>query len=196
MPVEEYKITVLGDGAVGKTALTIQFCSNHFVEYYDPTIESSYRRQIQVDDSVCMLEILDTAGQQEYTALLSQWITYGDAFLLLYSITDHQSFERVAWIKEKILQAKDINDVDSADCPPLILIGNKADLAEKRQVSQEEGRDLAQRIRAEFFETSALTRQNVEEAFFAAVRKIRVLRLPKETEKIQKKPKKGGCVLL
>jgi small GTP-binding protein len=57
-----YKICVLGDGGVGKTALTIQLCSNHFVEEYDPTIEDSYRKQVVIDDESCLLEILDTAG--------------------------------------------------------------------------------------------------------------------------------------
>jgi GTPase KRas protein len=56
---------VLGDGGVGKTALTIQLCSNHFVEEYDPTIEDSYRKQVVIDDEASLLEILDTAGQEE-----------------------------------------------------------------------------------------------------------------------------------
>ncbi|CAO3647980.1 unnamed protein product [Mucor hiemalis] len=67
-----FKIVVLGDGGVGKTALTIQLCLNHFVEVnntYDPTIEDSYRKQVVIDDYPCVLEVLDTAGQEEYTAL-------------------------------------------------------------------------------------------------------------------------------
>lgn len=53
-----YKIVVLGDGGVGKTALTIQLCLNHFVETYDPTIEDSYRKQVVIDDQACIMEIL------------------------------------------------------------------------------------------------------------------------------------------
>ncbi|KAJ2794179.1 RAS2 protein, partial [Coemansia guatemalensis] len=56
------------------TALTIQLCLNHFVETYDPTIEDSYRKQVVIDDQPCVLEVLDTAGQEEYTALRDQWI--------------------------------------------------------------------------------------------------------------------------
>ena len=64
-----YKICVLGDGGVGKTALTIQLCSNHFVEEYDPTIEDSYRKQVVIDDESCLLEILDTAGPENFRDL-------------------------------------------------------------------------------------------------------------------------------
>ena len=60
----EYKFVVLGSGGVGKSALTIQFIQGNFVEKYDPTIEDSYRKQIEVDGKACMLDILDTAGQE------------------------------------------------------------------------------------------------------------------------------------
>ena len=72
-----YKICVLGDGGVGKTALTIQLCSNHFVEEYDPTIEDSYRKQVAVDGVACLLDIMDTAGQEEYSALRDQVTSFG-----------------------------------------------------------------------------------------------------------------------
>lgn len=66
------KLVVLGDGGVGKTALTIQLCLNHFIEAYDPTIEDSYRKHAVIDDQPVLIEILDTAGQEEYTALRDQ----------------------------------------------------------------------------------------------------------------------------
>ncbi|KAJ9473835.1 putative 60S ribosomal protein L19-A (putative) [Pseudozyma hubeiensis] len=69
-----YKLVMLGDGGVGKTALVIQLCLSHFVETYDPTIDDSYRKQTVIDDQPCVLEVLDTAGQEEYTALRYQWI--------------------------------------------------------------------------------------------------------------------------
>jgi len=87
-----YNLVVLGDGAVGKTALTIQLCSHHFVEQFDPTIESSYRRQVEVDGTVALLDILDTAGQEEFTALRSQWIRAGEGYLIVYDITSEKSF--------------------------------------------------------------------------------------------------------
>jgi len=62
----EYKIVVVGSGGVGKSALTVQLVQNHFIDDYDPTIEDSYRRQVAIDGDICLLDILDTAGQEEY----------------------------------------------------------------------------------------------------------------------------------
>ena len=61
-----HKVVVLGDGGVGKSCITIQFTQNQFVKEYDPTIENSYRKQVTIDDNSIMLDILDTAGQEEY----------------------------------------------------------------------------------------------------------------------------------
>lgn len=68
----EYKLIVVGGGGVGKSALTIQLIQNHFVDEYDPTIEDSYRKQVTIDEETCLLDILDTAGQEEYSAMRDQ----------------------------------------------------------------------------------------------------------------------------
>lgn len=68
--MREYKIVVLGSGGVGKSALTVQFVQGIFVEKYDPTIEDSYRKQVEVDGQQCMLEILDTAGTVSFSTPL------------------------------------------------------------------------------------------------------------------------------
>ncbi|KAJ3128881.1 Ras GTPase [Nowakowskiella sp. JEL0407] len=67
--LREYKLVVVGGGGVGKSALTIQFIQSQFVDEYDPTIEDSYRKQCAVDDEVALLDVLDTAGQEEYSAM-------------------------------------------------------------------------------------------------------------------------------
>ncbi|WVQ75887.1 hypothetical protein IAR50_005521 [Cryptococcus sp. DSM 104548] len=102
-----FKITVLGDGGVGKTAITVQFTMSSFVETYDPTIEDCYRKQWVVDEQACLLEVLDTAGQEEYTALRDQWIRDGEGFLIVYSITSRSTFERIERIVERVLRVKD-----------------------------------------------------------------------------------------
>merc|ERR1711991_711156 len=78
---KEYKVCILGDGGVGKSALTIQFVQNHFIEEYDPTIEDSYRKQVTIDHETCLLDILDTAGQEEYSAMRDQYMRTGEGFL-------------------------------------------------------------------------------------------------------------------
>jgi GTPase KRas len=156
---------VLGDGGVGKTALTIQLCLNHFVETYDPTIEDSYRKQTVIDDQPCMLEVLDTAGQEEYTALRDQWIREGEGFLLVYSIADRATFERVERFREQISRVKDTEP----QSVPIMLVGNKCDKVNAREVSRDEGQALAQRLGCRFVESSAKTCVNVEKAYYTVV---------------------------
>lgn len=159
--------------------------SSHFVEYYDPTIESSYQRQVVVDDHACILDILDTAGQDDYSALRSQWIRSGEGYIIMYSITDKSTFAEVSNLRSQILM---VRDVPEADAPPMVLVGNKADLEEKREVPQKEGKQLADQWNCAFFEASAKTKTNVEESFFCLVRRIR------EAEGFEKfsKDGKGG----
>ncbi|KAI9601484.1 hypothetical protein H4Q26_001304 [Puccinia striiformis f. sp. tritici PST-130] len=96
-----FKIVLLGDGGVGKTTLIIQLCLNKFMDGYDPTIEDSYRKHLIIDEQPCILEILDTAGQEEYTALRDQWIREGEGFVLVYSITARSTFERIERFRSK-----------------------------------------------------------------------------------------------
>ncbi|KAI9027134.1 small GTPase superfamily [Phycomyces nitens] len=165
-----YKLVVLGDGGVGKTALTIQLCLNHFVETYDPTIEDSYRKQVVIEDQPCVLEVLDTAGQEEYTALRDQWIRDGEGFLLVYSITSHSTFDRVERFRDQIFRVKDVDNV------PLMLVGNKCDKVTEREVTREEGYAMSKRLACEFIETSAKTCVNVERSFYQVVKIIRAQR--------------------
>jgi len=174
-----YKICCLGDGGVGKTALTIQLCSNHFVEEYDPTIEDSYRKQVVIDGQSCLLEILDTAGQEEFTALRDQWIRDCEGFVIIYSIISRISFEQVSVFKEQVMRVKD------AEKLPIMLVGNKCDLEDRREVETHEGEHLAKVIGCQFKEASAKTRENVEESFYDLVREIR--KIPGDNDKLLKK---------
>ncbi|WVQ98189.1 hypothetical protein IAU59_005311 [Kwoniella sp. CBS 9459] len=199
-----FKITVLGDGGVGKTALTVQFTMSSFVETYDPTIEDCYRKQWVVDDQPCLLEVLDTAGQEEYTALRDQWIRDGEGFLVVYSITSRPTFERVERIVERVLRVKDESHLSpySHHYPsqhpygvggggngpisptggrpggggrtPIVVVGNKKDMYHSREVSTDEGASLARALNCDFYETSAKTNSNVEAAFKSLVRQIKV----------------------
>merc|ERR1711916_68155 len=85
--MREYKLVVLGSGGVGKSALTVQFVQNIFVDKYDPTIEDSYRKQTEIDGQQCLLEILDTAGTEQFTAMRDLYMKDGQGFgLVLYGV--------------------------------------------------------------------------------------------------------------
>ncbi|KAG0251191.1 Ras GTPase ras2 [Actinomortierella ambigua] len=195
-----YKLVVLGDGGVGKTALTIQLCLNHFVELvsmdglksltYDPTIEDSYRKQVVIDDQSCVLEVLDTAGQEEYTALRDQWIRDGEGFLLVYSIAARSTFERIKRFRDQITRVKDTENV------PLMLVGNKCDKLTEREVSRDEGSQMAKLLRCEFTETSAKTCVNVERSFYNVVRMIRNAREGGAPRGYKPNKKKSKCTIL
>ncbi|KAI8867391.1 ras-like protein [Ramicandelaber brevisporus] len=163
----EYKIVVVGGGGVGKSALTISYISAIFTNEYDPTIEDSYRKQSVIDDEMCTLDVLDTAGQEEYSAMREHYMRTGEGFLLVYSITSRSSFEEVVVFYQQILRVKD------RDYFPVLLIANKCDLGMERQVTTNEGRELARMIGCRFIETSAKLRVNVDEAFYNMVREIR-----------------------
>jgi len=118
------------------------------------------------DGQTCMLDILDTAGQEEYSSMRDQYYRSGQGFLITYSIDSRTSFEEVSQIRENLIRLKDTEDV------PMILIGNKCDLETSRQVSTNEGASLARNWGVPFLETSAKTRKNIEECFYELVRCI------------------------
>jgi len=182
----EYKPIVVGGGGVGKSALTIQFMQNIFIDDYDPTIEDSYRKQLTIDGEHCLLDILDTAGQEEYSAMRDQYMRTGQGFLMVYAITSRSSLEELITFRDQILRVKETSTV------PMVVIGNKIDLESERQVSTQEGLDLARSFQAAFFETSAKLRINVDESFTQIVREINRVNAP--ARKTSKMPIKK-CVV-
>lgn len=165
--IREYKLVVVGGGGVGKSALTIQLTQSHFVDEYDPTIEDSYRKQVVIDDEVSILDILDTAGQEEYSAMREQYMRNGEGFLLVYSITSKSSLDELMTYYQQILRVKD------TDYVPIVVVGNKSDLENEKQVSYQDGLNMAKQMNAPFLETSAKQAINVEEAFYTLARLVR-----------------------
>lgn len=183
----EYKLVVLGGGGVGKSALTIRLVTDNFLQEYDPTIEDSYRKQVVIDDQTALLDILDTAGQEEYSSMQDQWMREGKGFLLVYSIVSRRTYDEISLFKEKILRAKDCDKV------PMVLVGNKCDLEDEREVTIEEGKALAEEWGCPFMEVSAKNKIKNDDCFFDVVREIRALEKP-DTGK--KGPKKSRCAIL
>eukprot|EP00761_Pharyngomonas_kirbyi_P011387 gb/GECH01011412.1/.p1 GENE.gb/GECH01011412.1/~~gb/GECH01011412.1/.p1 ORF type:complete len:223 (+),score=54.70 gb/GECH01011412.1/:1-669(+) len=165
-----YKLIIMGPGGVGKSALTLQYTQGSFFERYDPTIEDSYRKVADIDGSARMLDIIDTAGQEQFQSLRYNYMRSGQGFLLVYSITDPGSFDEVSELHKLIVENR--QEVEPIE-PPVVLVGNKSDLEEERAVTYEEGKELSDEWnRSDFLETSAKERVNVDEAFESLVRQI------------------------
>jgi len=165
--MKEYKLVVLGSGGVGKSALTVQFVQGIFVEKYDPTIEDSYRKQVEVDGHQCMLEILDTAGTEQFTAMRDLYMKNGQGFVLVYSITAQSTFGDLSDLRDQILRVKDAHEV------PLVLVGNKCDLDAERVVTYSQGQSLQKTFGScAFLEASAKSKINVNDIFYDLVRQI------------------------
>lgn len=190
--MDSWRVAVLGDGGVGKTALAVQFTLNCFVETYDPTIEDAYRKQLVVDDRMCFVEVIDTAGQEEYATLRDQWVREGQGFILVYSIASRATFDRLDVFRQAMLKVK-------RQKPVFMLVGNKCDKQYEREVSREEGAAMARNFGCEFLETSAKTAQNVERLFIYLVR---LLRSTKRAEQGLQGPvqppkeKKKKCIIM
>jgi len=176
-------------GGVGKSALSIQFVRNLFVREYNPTIEESYRKQVTIDGTTCMLDILDTAGQEEFSSLRHQYMRQGQGFLCVYSITDKASFEELQTFHSEVYRVKE-DELPRGQKIPIIIVGNKCDLENQRVVTTDQGQEFAKRNNCLFIETSAATRSNVEEAYFSLVRKIREIQ-PKQGRSTQNGQKEG-----
>lgn len=185
-----YKLVVVGGGGVGKSALTIQFIQSYFVTDYDPTIEDSYTKQCIVDDVVARLDILDTAGQEEFSAMREQYMRSGEGFLLVFSVTDRSSFDEIYKFHKQILRVKDREEF------PMILVGNKADLEQQRAVTSEEGLELARHLNIKYVEASAKLRMNVDAAFHELVRIVRKFQLEERPPPKVVRKQKSKCTLL
>jgi len=162
-----YSIAVMGPGAVGKSAMTLQYVQGLFVPDYDPTIEDAYRKNINVDGEACMLDILDTAGQEDYIALRSTWMRSRDGFVLVFSVCDRATFDGLESFYDQMCV------MHEERVPPLIVVGNKCDLVEDREVAVDEGKKLAAQWKATYLETSAKTGQNIELVFSTLAREVR-----------------------
>nr|CAB3265430.1 ras-related protein Rap-1b [Phallusia mammillata] len=167
--MRHFKVVLLGAGGVGKTSMTTQFVQDKFEENYEPTIEEIHKKVIQLDGEQCMLELVDTAGMDQFTQMREMYIRNGDGFILVYSILDPTTFEDVKSIREQIVRNKYTEQV------PIVLVGNKRDLAEAERAVDE---DIAEKLAARwphcrFIETSAREHYEVEDVFLHIVRQIK-----------------------
>uniref|UniRef100_A0A182V2M1 small monomeric GTPase n=2 Tax=gambiae species complex TaxID=44542 RepID=A0A182V2M1_ANOME len=162
-----HKVIMVGSGGVGKSALTLQFMYDEFVEDYEPTKADSYRKKVVLDGEEVQIDILDTAGQEDYAAIRDNYFRSGEGFLCVFSITEDDSFQATQEFREQILRVKNDENI------PFLLVGNKCDLNDKRKVPLAECQSRAQQWGVPYVETSAKTRENVDKVFFDLMRQIR-----------------------
>ena len=181
------KIAVLGQSMVGKSALTFRFINNKFPTEHDTTIEDAYSIPAKIDDIQCQLEILDTAGQDDYQTMLDTWINSVDGFILVYSIDNKESFESTKMRYERILKLKTDQKIS------IIIAGNKCDLEENRQISKEEVENYCRSHKINFLETSALKTINVKESFLCVARGLLQINFPEKYKNNDSKDNRKRC---
>ncbi|XP_039230110.1 ras-like protein 2 isoform X1 [Drosophila yakuba] len=212
MQMQTYKLVVVGGGGVGKSAITIQFIQSYFVTDYDPTIEDSYTKQCNIDDVPAKLDskfsyitpiptlynnliyylVLDTAGQEEFSAMREQYMRSGEGFLLVFALNDHSSFDEIPKFQRQILRVKDRDEF------PMLMVGNKCDLKHQQQVSLEEAQNTSRNLMIPYIECSAKLRVNVDQAFHELVRIVRKFQIAERPfiEQDYKKKGKRKCCLM
>ena len=162
--MEERRIVIplmlLGDGQVGKTSLSLNLTKNTFDDSLLTTVgKESYIYQANLHGHNVKMKIWDTAGQERFKSMSVGVIKMVDGLILVYSITNKETFKNLdTWMNS----VKNIADLSSK---PVIILGNKCDLNENRQVTYEEGENYAKNLGYHFYETSAKTGENVKEAF-------------------------------
>ena len=164
--VEFIKIMTLGNMKVGKTNFILKYTEDKFEESHISTIGLDFKiKKVEINNKHYQLLLFDTAGQERYKFIALNVIKDAHGILLMYDITDKATFDSIPdWIQS-------IKDLKGDDFP-LILLGNKIDLEEERNISKEEGQKFADKIRIQFFETSNKNGINIQEAGLALIKKI------------------------
>ncbi|KAF8209028.1 ras family-domain-containing protein [Mycena galopus ATCC 62051] len=194
----EFKITVLGSCGGGKTQLIERFINDTYADEGDPTIEEVYHRQIFLDDEISLLEIIDTAGPEEYEAMRESWIRAAEGFIIAFSLTREHGLKEIETLRDKIYRIKDTQLV------PIVAVGLKSDLSYERQVDAATIESLSTQWNIPFYEASAKLNWHVNDVFEDLVRQLRLtvqyapdpdLDLSDPVMK-RRKPQQGPCIIM
>jgi Ras-related protein Rab-2A len=161
-----FKYIIIGDTAVGKSCLLLQFTDKRFQPVHDLTIGVEFgARMVNIDGKQIKLQIWDTAGQESFRSITRSYYRGAAGALLVYDITRRDTFNHLTTWLDDARQHSSSNMV-------IMLIGNKSDLEARRDVNREEGEAFAREHGLVFMETSAKTAANVEEAFINTAKEI------------------------
>ena len=198
--IRSHKVILIGDSGVGKTAIIRRFSDNEFRESHITTIGVDFRsKDVDIDGTPIRLQIWDTAGQERFRSIASSYYRGAHAIIIVYAIDDKASFQNVRmWLADIDYNTK---PKDSAKAAPTIvkyLVGNKADLSDRRVVEESLGRKEAESYGIKFSETSAKDSTNIEELFEQVARDIKSVASSLENPEGNAvpgsgKPDKSGC---
>ncbi|RKP17955.1 ras-domain-containing protein [Rozella allomycis CSF55] len=178
-PLPLHRVVMVGSGGVGKSALTLNFVCNQFFEEYDPTKVDAYRKKVSLDGVDCEIDILDTAGQEEYAPIRDNYFRCGEGFICVFDICERSTFENTKEFREQICI------VLGHDNAPFILVGNKIDLEHMRKVSKSEAEARAREWNCKYIETTAKIKEDEKEedrsVFQLYITVARVIRDYKQT---------------
>jgi Ras-related protein Rab-8A len=161
------KLLLIGDSGVGKSCLLLRFCDDAWTPSFITTIGIDFKiRTIELDGKRIKLQIWDTAGQERFRTITTAYYRGAMGILLVYDVTDEKSFHNIRTWHQNI-------DQHASEGVNKILVGNKSDWVDKRAVTIEQGRDLANEFGIKFMETSAKQNDGVEDAFFTLARDIK-----------------------
>ena len=159
------KLLIIGDSAVGKTSMLLKYTDNFFPESHLATIGVEFKtKEIEYNGYKIELQIWDTAGQERFKSITKSFFRNANGIIFVYDITQKNTFKNVKdWIKDS-----EVNDFGFQR----ILVGNKIDLQNKRQVSLEDAKEWADKKNMEVIETSAKTGANIDKAVLKLIELI------------------------
>jgi len=161
-----FKLVLIGDSGVGKSCLLLRFADDSFTDSYISTIGVDFRfRTVAVNGKTVKLQIWDTAGQERFRTITSAYYRGAHGIIMVYDVTSLESFEHVEeWLSEVNRHA--------SESTRKLLVGNKADLIEKKVVPASKAQEFADKLGISFMETSAKNSTNVEQAFFTMAQEL------------------------
>ena len=161
-----FKVVLVGDSFVGKTNIMSKYLKNEFHEDSKATVGVEFgSRQFNIDGHVIKAQIWDTAGQERYKAITSAYYKGAKGAFIVYDITRKESFDNVTKWAEQLKSSADKNLT-------IIIIGNKVDLEDQRQIKAEEGQNKANELESAFIETSASSGTNLDKAFEMMINEV------------------------
>ena len=191
---ETFKILTIGESGVGKTCILRRFVEDKFLKNHLATIGIDFKtKTVKIKNKDIKLKIWDTAGEERFRNITTQYYKGADGIVLVYDVTDGSSFEKIKdWMDQ-------ITSNTTKDNIGLVLLGNKCDF-EERAVTEEQGNKLGEELKISYFETSALSGQGIKEAFEQLTKDIMKIKgvdngndTSIELKKVKKKKGKSDC---